>query len=277
MGPAMRYHGGKYRLAAWILEHFPEHRTYVEPFGGAGGVLLCKRRAYAEVFNDLDGEVINFFRVLQDGSQRAALIEACVLTPYARAEFELAWQPCTDPVERARRLCIRAQMGFGSGGATKATTGFRIDCFREYGTAQQLWARYPENLALVGRRFEGVLVENRCAIETMRQHDSAQTLHYVDPPYLHGLRVMRRHGYYRHEMSDADHEALLACLTQLRGMVVLSGYPSEKYDRALAGWSTATTTARISAGRGSARRTEKLWINPAAIAARDAGGLFAMG
>ena len=272
-GPALRYHGGKFRLAPWILAHLPPHRVYVEPYGGAAGVLLNKPRAYAEVWNDLDGEVVNFFQVLRD--RRADLVEACALTPYAREEFELAWAPSEDPVERARRLCVRAQMGFGSAGATKGQTGFRVDCCREYGTAQHLWARYPDSLACVGARFQGVLIEHRPALEVLQEHDGAQTLHYVDPPYLHALRVMRGHGYYRHEMNDADHQALLECLLGLEGMVVLSGYPNPLYDATLAGWQTRETSARIAAGRGTTVRAEKLWLNPAAVAAMQAGSLFA--
>lgn len=275
-GPAIRYHGGKYRLAQWVIEHFPPHRFYVEPFGGAAGVLLQKARAHGEVYNDLDGEMTNFFRVLRDQEARERLIEACIFTPYARAEFELAWEPAECPVERARRLVIRAQMGFGSGGATKNTTGFRIDCFREYSTAQQLWARFPDNLRAVGERMVGVLIEERDAIEVMQAHDAPETLHYVDPPYLHGLRVMRRHGCYRHEMSDDQHRTLLEAVKGLQGMVVISGYPSELYDQTLGGWRRVITAARISAGRGTAVRTEVLWISPAAAQRLEVSGdLFA--
>ncbi|MGQ7491806.1 hypothetical protein ACTGYG_11950, partial [Streptococcus suis] len=95
--------------------------------------------------------------------QRDRLAEACALTPYARAEFEQAWAQTPDPVERARRLLIRAQMGFGSAGATKGKTGFRIDSQRAYGTAQHLWARFPDSLAAVAERFSGVLIDNRPA------------------------------------------------------------------------------------------------------------------
>ncbi|WP_426106416.1 DNA adenine methylase, partial [Massilia sp. TSP1-1-2] len=125
--PVLRYHGGKFRLAQWIMGFFPEHTCYVEPFGGAAGVLIQKERVYAEVYNDLDSEVASFFAILRDPEQRRRLIEAVVFTPYARDEFELAWMPVADPLENARRLCVRAQMGFGSAGATKGTTGFRID------------------------------------------------------------------------------------------------------------------------------------------------------
>lgn len=133
--PALRYHGGKFRLASWVMQFFPTHTCYVEPFGGAAGVLMQKPPAYAEVYNDLDQDMVNFFRVCRDPATRAQLMAECVMTPYARDEFDLAWQPADDQVERARRTVIRAQMGFGSAGATKGKTGFRIDSKRDYGTA----------------------------------------------------------------------------------------------------------------------------------------------
>lgn len=276
--PVIRYHGGKFRLAPWVMKHFPPHRIYVEPFGGAAGVLVRKPRAYSEVYNDLDGEVCNLFRVLQDAGLREQLVQQLVFTPYARAEFELAWVPAQDPVERARRLIVRAQMGFGSAGATKGTTGFRIDTKREYETAQHVWAQYPANLAAVGLRLTGVLIENRPAVDVIAAHDTPETLIYVDPPYIHETRCRINSKTsargYRHEMDTADHLALLDALRAARGMVVLSGYPHPLYDDALAGWERHTTKARISAGRGTATRDEVLWINPACRAALAGGGLF---
>lgn len=276
--PVMRYHGAKFRLAPWIMRHFPPHTCYVEAFGGAAGVLLQKNRAYAEVYNDLDGDVTNFFRVLRDPVQRFELERAIALTPYARTEFELAWEPTDDPVERARRTAVRAQMGFGSAGATKGTTGFRIDTRRAHSTAQHLWAEYPIAIAAAGQRMTGVLIESRPAIEVMQQHDGPRTLHFVDPPYVHETRVMRSQGGYRHEMTDEDHKALISALRDLAGMVVLCGYESDLYTSALADWDMRTTVARISGGRGGATRTEVLWMNPACSAALESahGGLFSM-
>ncbi|PZW65232.1 site-specific DNA-adenine methylase [Pseudomonas sp. URMO17WK12:I1] len=273
--PVIRYHGGKFRLASWVIEHFPPHHVYVEPFGGAAGVLMQKPRSHGEVYNDLDGDIVNLFRVLQGTESRAALTELLILTPYARDEFDLAWQHTDEPVERARRTVIRAQMGFGSAGASKGTTGFRIDCYRQYGTAQQLWARYPEHLATIGQRLAGVLIENRPAVDIMQGHDTPNALHYVDPPYMHDTRVRgaQKGRYYRHEMDDAQHAELLATLNTLQGMVVLSGYPSELYTKALEGWTMNTTSARISAGRGGDTRTECLWINPACMDALHSRGL----
>lgn len=273
--PVIRYHGGKFRIAQWVLQHFPPHTCYVESFGGAAGVLMQKERSYAEVYNDLDGDIVNLFRVLRDEQSRAAVTEQLVLTPYARDEFDLAWEDSDDPVERARRTIVRAQMGFGSAGATKGQTGFRIDTKRKYGTAQSLWQKYPEQIATIGERLTGVLIENRPAVDVILAHDAVDTLHYVDPPYVLGTRVRgATHGrYYRHELQDDDHIKLLDTLAGVQGMVALSGYSSEIYQERLVGWSMNTTTARISASRGGGTRQECIWLNPACMNALQQSGL----
>jgi len=270
--PALRYHGAKFRLAPWIMQFFPPHQTYVEPFAGAAGVLLQKPRAYSEVYNDADGEIVNFFRVLQDRQQRERLIELLSLTPYARAEFEIAYEPTDDPVERARRTCIRAQMGFGSAGDTKGITGFRVDSARECSTAMHLWQTFPEGLRTVAERFTGVQIENGDAISIMRRHDRPDTLFYLDPPYIHDTRVFRSPSY-RHEMTNDQHIQLLEYLKTVQGMVLISGYPHSIYNDLLSGWRKETTQARMSSGRGTGRRTECLWISPAADR-RLSGDLF---
>lgn len=261
--PVMRYHGGKFRLAPWIISFFPDHHTYVEPFGGAAGVLLQKSRSMSEVYNDLDGDVVNVFRVLQDKDQAEDLMRRLTVTPYARAEFDISYEPTIDTVEQARRTLIRAHQGFGSAGETKHKTGFRIDSAREYGTAAHLWARYPDQVAPFVERMQSVVIENKPAIEVIENHDRINTLFFVDPPYLHSTRNMRPGGYYNHEMTDEDHIQLLDVLNQVSGMVVLSGYDSEIYNDALSSWTRHTTSARISAGRGTATRTEVVWLNPA--------------
>lgn len=262
--PLLRYHGGKWRLAPWIISHFPPHQVYVEPFGGAASVLLQKDRCYAEVYNDLDGEIVNVFRVMQCPEQRAQLIEKLRLTPYARAEFNLAWEPTDDPVESARRVIIRAQMGFGSAGATKGSTGFRRDTERRYTTAMQDWVKYPNVLPPIIERMTGVQLETRPALDVIRTNDRSNVLFYVDPPYLHDTRVMDGSTrYYRHEMTNADHVELLDRLNQVKGMVVLNGYSSDLYDNALQAWSRVEKQSRASAHRGTSMRTEVLWLNKA--------------
>lgn len=275
--PAMRYHGAKFRLAPWVMQFFPAHRIYVEPFGGAAGVLLRKPRAYSEVYNDLDGAVVNFFRVMQDPWGRGRLLELLAMTPYSREEFERGWEPVIDPIEQARRLLIRAEMGFGSAGATKGTAGLRVDTKREYETAADIWAQYPARVAALGNRLAGVFIEHRPALQVIPQHDTAETLFYVDPPYVLGTREYRNNGAYRHEMSDAEHLELIELLRGVQGMVVLSGYSSELYEDALKDWDRHTTTARISSGRGTGTRQEVVWLNPACSAAleQNIGGLFA--
>ncbi|MGL4232661.1 MAG: DNA adenine methylase [Casimicrobium sp.] len=266
--PALRYHGAKFRLAPWVMQFFPPHKRYTEVFGGAAGVLLQKPRVYSEIYNDLDGDVVNFFAVLRDPALRARLVEALALTPYARDEWANAYEETADEVERARRLCVRAYMGFGSAGATKGSGGFRCDSKRQYATVMHSWANYPGAVQAAGERFEGVLIENRPAVSVLLQHDCAETLHFVDPPYVHSERVLTgAQGYYRHEMTDAQHVELLDCLRRLKGMVAISGYPSALYSEALKDWRTETTQARISAHRGTGIRTECVWLNPACAAA----------
>jgi len=227
---------------------------------------IQKPKAYAEVYNDLDGDIANLFRVLRNAQQREELIELLILTPYSREEFENAWLLVDEPVEQARRTIIRAQMGFGSAGASMGMTGFRIDTKRQYGTAQSLWVTYPEHLSLIGQRLSGVLIENRPAVQVLKDHDALTTLHYVDPPYMHETRYSgaKAGRIYRHEMDDSDHQNLLKTLLELEGMVMLSGYPCEMYDDMLKDWKRIEIKARISSGRGTDTRIECLWMNPAA-------------
>ena len=259
--PAIRYHGSKFRLANWILNYFPQHKIYVEPFGGAAGILLQKKRSYSEVYNDLDGDIVNFFKVIRDKDSRKKLIEAIQLTPFARAEFEEAWSKTDDAIERARRTCIRANMGFGSGGATIGSTGFRIDCNRDYGTAIHLWEEYPIAVESAGRRFQGVLIENRPADQVIENHDSIDTLFFLDPPYLLETRNAKSGGVYRYEMSNHDHLDFLARARKIKGMAIICGYEHHSYHENLPGWEFQTTPSRISSGRGTAIKNECIWIN----------------
>jgi DNA adenine methylase len=272
--PILRWHGGKWLLAPWVIEHLPPHRIYVEPFGGAASVLMRKPRSYAEVYNDLDDDVVNLFRILR--KQPEALTEALRLTPFARTEHVLASQRTDDALEQARRLVVRAFMGFGSNGHNiKRKTCFRANSNRSGTTPARDWRNYPDQLEAIVDRLRGVTIENRDALEVMKAHDGRGTLHYVDPPYLPETRSLRNPydltyaGMYAHEMTADDHALLLAGLQDLTGMVVLSGYHSALYDDALAGW---RRTQRKALADGARARTEVLWINPAA----DAGhGLFA--
>ncbi|WP_369427458.1 DNA adenine methylase [Providencia sp. PROV236] len=258
--PAIRYHGGKFRLAPWVISHFPDHRCYVEPFGGAASVLLRKPRSEAEVYNDLDDEIVNLFRVLRDKDQAEKLIDACLLTPYSRTEFNCAYDVSGCPIERARKTIVRATMGFGSAGATKGKTGFRLDTKRNSATAQKIWTRAPENLLAVVERMQGVLIENRDAVQCMKDHDTASTLHFIDPPYLHETRSMRSETY-RYEMNEWGHQQLITVAGQLSGKVIICGYDNDLYNGQLSGWRKEAKTTAANGHAGSVKRTECLWLN----------------
>lgn len=274
--PILRWHGGKWLLAPWIIAQFPPHRVFVEPYGGAWSVGFRKPRAKAEVWNDLDGELVNLFAVLR--SPRAGeLTGALRLTPFAREEFNAAYELAADPVERARRLIVRSFMGHGSDGASgQYRTGFRANSNRLGSTPAVDWVNLPDSLDVAVQRLRGVVIESRPALQVMAAHDGPETLHFVDPPYLAATRA-RAHrrtdngGVYRHELSDADHAELLAFLHTLEGMVVLSGYPSRLYDDALPGW---TRLMRAALADGAKSRTEVLWLNAKCAAGRTMGSLL---
>lgn len=260
MHPVIRYHGGKFRLAKWILSHFPDHHCYVEPFGGVASVLMQKDRSYAEVYNDLDSEVVNLFKVLRDPELNMRLQEACLLTAYSRDEFMLAKEFIDDPLERARRMVVRACMGFGSAAGLNGNSGFQSDSKREYSIYSHLWAKYPENLSSVCQRLQGVIIENKPALDLIKKHDTTDTLFYLDPPYVAETRVSGNR-YYNFEMTNDQHHELLQTLKSVSGKVVISGYNSDLYNDELSGWRKVTKEARISAGRGTGIRTECLWMN----------------
>ncbi len=268
--PIVRYHGGKWLLGEWIIGHFPEHRIYVEAFGGGGSVLLQKPRSHAEVYNDLDGAVVNLFRVLRDPESAGRLREAVRLTPYARADFQQAYEPTNDPVEWARRSLIRAWMGFGSAGMTRDhRTGFKANTQRQGGQTTAAWVQWPEDAEAFTHRLRGVIVEQRPALEVIAQQDDEETLFYCDPPYVFDTRAFLQGAVqpfcYRHEMTDDDHRALANTLSGIRGMVVLSGYHSPLYDELYTGWRVEERVALAdSALHGRTERMEVLWLNQAA-------------
>lgn len=252
--PIIRYHGGKYKLAPWIISNLPSHRVYVEPFGGAASVLLRKPRSYAEIYNEMDGQIVNLFRVARD--QGAELEEKLRLTPFSREEFALAYKPCECPVEMARRVVVRAFMGFGGAAASGKDTGFRANSSRSGTTPSHDWMNYPDTLIAVIERLQGVVIENRDAVDTILAHDSPETLHYVDPPYVESSR--KSFGSYRHEMSNDQHSRLAQTLNEVEGMVVISGYRSSLYDEIYSGWHVIERQAFAD---GARERIEVIWLN----------------
>ena len=258
--PIMRYFGGKWKLAKWIISHFPPHRIYVEPFGGAASVLMQKPRSYAEIYNDLDSEVVNVFQVLRNPVQAIELERQLRLTPYSRQEFESAYLDTDDPIEKARRTIIRTGMGFGSNAIYKDfSSGFRSKK-RNGTTPAHDWITYPDLITAYRDRLMGVVIESREAIDIIAQHDSDETLFYIDPPYLPKTRTRLRQ-YYAIEMDESDHCRLAMVLHNISGMVLLSGYDSELYENLYPDWEKIE---RPTFAQGARPRTEILWINDVA-------------
>lgn len=254
--PMLRYHGGKWTLAPWLMAFFPSHRVYCEPFGGGASVLLRKERSYAEIYNELDGEIVNVFKVARE--QGHSLAEQLALTPFSRDEFKLAHLSTDDPVERARRTVIRSFMGFGSN-AIQRTSGFRANSNRSGTTPAHDWANYAEAFPGLVERMRGVVIENRDAADVVAAHDSPDTLFYVDPPYAF---ITRDKGAdYRHEMDDAAHVGMADYLRAAKGYVVLSGYPCALYDNEL--FHDWQRHERKHLADGARPRIEVVWLNPA--------------
>lgn len=274
--PILRYHGGKFNLAPWIISHFPPHRVYVEPFGGAGSVLLQKERSYGEVYNDLDGEVVNLFRMARDRGRD--LRRALAWTPFAREDYVRALdERPDDPLEVARLMVVRCFMGFGSNANNRQVrSGFRANSKMSGTTPAHDWENLAQAFRAICHRLRGVVIENRDAASIIEQQDSPATLFYCDPPYVHDTRAMdRMHGHhgYVHEMTDADHAALAERLRAVVGMVLLSGYHGALYDRLFGDWHRVEREALAD---GAAPRVEVLWMNAAAVKAqRDDAPLFA--
>lgn len=256
--PVLRYFGGKWRLAPWVISHFPAHRRYVEPFGGAASVLLRKEPAYNEIYNDLDHSVVSFFRVVRSPWKRAALQAALRLTPYSRDEFVAARRPARFSVEAARRLCVRSFMGHSTSGISHRDTGFRSESNDVVKSSSQVsgFRAVPDLIDQASKRFQSVVIESMDALAVIEKYTSSETLIYCDPPYQFSTRIQKGLRQYRHEMSDKQHQVLMDCLAASESMVVLSGYPGSVYDGL--GWECSDCLNWTVGGV----RTERLWLNP---------------
>ncbi len=268
--PALRYFGGKWRIAPWIIGNLPPHDCYVEPFCGAASVLLRKPPSRIEVINDLDGEIVNFFRVLRERPDE--LVRLIGLTPFSRSEYALAYEPCaaSDVLERARRLYVRSWQGRG-GGRTQWRSGWRFIKTWNRGTNYSTdWDRV-DHLYAIAKRLKHPQIECSDWRVVIRRYDAPGTLFFCDPPYLPDVRSERwRTKAYQCEMGADDHADLVAVLSGIRGMAALCGYASPLYEERLAGWRMLTIKSLTDAGKPAA---ECLWLSPAAANALE-GRMF---
>lgn len=283
MSPPLRWYGGKYYLAgkiAAVIARIP-HRTYVEPYGGAASVLLNKEPSPVDVWNDIDGRLVNFFRVLRDPADRERLLAALAFTPYARSEFaECCRDPeGDDPVESARRFFVLCQQSVSSTGAMERMTpglwAKSVGVSRR-GMSQNAsrWWGNIAGLPAVADRFARVQIECMDAMKLMSQYDRPETLFYLDPPYVASGRSAGHHKVYKHEMTDEQHAGMVERVGSLDGAAILSGYDNEVYRGRMGGWGRIEIPSKArSSVAGSTRgrsgstpdRTEILWLSPRAM------------
>jgi DNA adenine methylase len=272
--PPLKWHGGKHYLASRIVGLMPPHLHYVEPFFGGGAVLLLRdpadpslwlppNKGVSEVANDVNGRLVNFWRVLKDESLFPRFIRMAQAIPVARDEWEAAHAhipSAADPVADAVAFfvdCRQSRSGLMKG----FTPVTRSRTRREMNGNVSEWLSAVDGLPEVHARLRRVLIEHMSAVDLIRREDAPFTLFYCDPPYLHETRKATE--AYAFEMTETDHYELLGVLRQCKGKVMLSGYPSKLYDDALAGWNRHTFDLANHAANGKAKRreTEVVWCN----------------
>lgn len=251
MNAILKYPGAKWRISEWIISHFPEHKVYCEPFFGSGAVFFNKQPSYIETVNDIDGRIVNLFRVCREyPNELAQLIE---LTPFAREEFEDCYEEAGDPIEQARRTLVRYHQSFGTSNSSKRSWR-NVQTYGGPRTAT-MWNCLPGRIAEVCERLKDAQIENVDAIQLIERYNDPNTLIYCDPPYL---RSLRKRNMYRYETSDEYHIELLNAIKKSKSKIVLSGYDNPLYNDTLSGWSVdeKPTTAQM-----GLPRVEKIWFN----------------
>lgn len=259
---AFGYYGGKFSHLDFILPLLPENYThYCEPFGGSAAVLINRKPAPVETYNDLDSEVTNFFACLRTDSEE--LIRQIALTPFSREELVLATSAAIglSKIERARRFFVRARQT-RTGLAQTSSEGRWAHCVltsrASMAGAVSRWLGSVEGLAEIVQRLQRVQIENVPSIEAIRRYDSPGTLFYCDPPYPHESRGDSK--AYGFEMSNAQHEDLARVLHAAEGAVAISGYRCELMDRLYKDWLRVDAPAHL-CNSSKESRIESLWLN----------------
>lgn len=260
MRAVIRYPGSKWRIADWIISHFPEgyeKMVYLEPFAGSGAVFYNKRPGAVETINDLDGDIVNLFRVLRDNPKE--LKRLLTLTPYSREEYDRSFEPCEDPLERARRYMVRTTQAIGA--KMDGKCGWRNHKQMKIGGTACKWAGITDTIDAATKRLRGdtthlVQIESIDALRLIERYNNSDVLMYLDPPYV--LDSRRSGKLYRHEMSDDDHRRLLELICRSKARIILSGYRCDMYDNALCEWHKDTIESQTTS---TEKATETLWQN----------------
>ncbi|ACK69559.1 D12 class N6 adenine-specific DNA methyltransferase [Gloeothece citriformis PCC 7424] len=259
---AFGWYGGKYSHLDWLLPLLPKTTHYCEPFGGSAAVLINREPSPVETYNDIDGELVNFFRVLRE--QKNELIRAIAFTPFSRGEFELALSkptPDLSDLELARRFFIRARQ-VRTGLAQTASSGRWAHCLLTsragMAGAVSRWLGSIDDLSKIVQRLLRVQIENCSAIEVIQRYDSEETLFYCDPPYPHDSRGDK--NAYGYEMANEEHQKLAHILHNIKGKVAISGYDCELMEELYGDWRRIPAPSK-SCHSVKQLRTEILWVN----------------
>ena len=255
----LHYPGSKWSMAEWIISHMPPHTTYLEPFFGSGAVFFNKAPSALETINDLDGDVVNLFKVIRDRPEE--LSNAIRWTAYSREEYYASYAPAENEFERARQFMVRCWMGQGP--KMCARTGWRSVMKANDPQPAKQWVDVPSRILAHAERLIGVQIENQPAVQLLGRYNQADVLVYADPPYV---LETRSGAIYRHEMLEDEHIKLLDALDEHQGPVILSGYAHQLYDDRLRDWHRVTKDSLAQRGKIA---EEVLWINP--IAAEHTG------
>ncbi len=243
---AFGWYGGKFSHLDWLLPLLPECHHYCEPFAGSAAALLNRDPSPVETYNDIDGELVNFFRVLRE--QKESLAEAIGLTPFSREELYIAVNSNGDPlgdIERARRFFVRARQA-RTGLAQTASLGRWANCMNTsragMAGAVSRWLGSVQMLPQIALRLLRVQIENRAAVKVIELYDSPGSLFYCDPPYVHSTRGDSK--AYRFEMDDKAHTELASVLKKIKGKAAVSGYRCDLMDTLYKGWRRADAPAK---------------------------------
>ena len=232
MKAIIKYPGSKWSIAGWIVNFFPEHHSYLEPFFGSGAVLFNKPRSNIETVNDLDGDVVNLFEWIKKDPEKLA--HEIYWTPYARQAYEDAFALVPeDSLQKAVNFYIKLNMGHGFR-TNGEKVGWKNDVQgRERAYAALDWKHLPGKIMEAAERLRGVQIENRPALDVIARFNFPSVLVYLDPPYV----LSTRHGkQYKHEMDDTGHNELMDVALAHRGPLLISGYDNEIYNDRLRGW-----------------------------------------
>jgi len=261
---AFGWYGGKYSHLNWLLPLLPKCNHYCEPFGGSAAVLLNREPAPLETYNDLDGELVTFFRVLRE--KQNELIQAIAMTPFSREEFNLAINTNLasaqlGDIEKARLFFIKARQ-VRTGLAQTASNGRWANCIETsragMAGAVSRWLGSMEGLPDIALRFLRVQIENDKALKVIKRYDSKDTLFYCDPPYIHESRGDK--NAYRYEMNNEEHIELYEVLCKVKGKVAISGYGSTVMNELYKDWNAHVGPTKKALSIKE-YRTEILWTN----------------